>query len=160
SNPNTIYESGPDLIDRSDDGGVTWAAKTSGISAGFGPVPFVIDPSNSSRLLLGTTRLYETTDRGDSWHQIGGFGMNGWNTAQDVVGIAISPTDPNTIYVSVGSQIQGHVLVTFNDGASWQTFTVPGFADEFAQIAVDPTNTQVAYLVRAGFTNGPGGHVF
>src|SRR5262249_41817919 len=75
--------------------------------------------------------------------------------------IAISPSDPNTIYVSTGFENSGgFVMVTHNDGATWQQFQVPGLIDWFGQMAVDPTNPQVAYLVRAAFTSGPGGHVF
>jgi hypothetical protein len=163
SNPNTMYHTfffGFDgFLERSDDGGLTWSGKTAGINTGDNAnfyVPYVMDPSNSSRLILGTDHLYETTNRADSWHLIGGPGSSGWTANKPVDAIAISRSNPNTIYVTAG----GVVLVTFNDGASWQQINVPGFSDHFGKLAVDPTNNQIAYIVRDHFTGGSGGHVF
>jgi photosystem II stability/assembly factor-like uncharacterized protein len=76
ANPNTVYHIAPvgsfgrgAFFRRSDDGGATWSSKVSGIgttdNSDFYP-PFALDPANASRLLLGTNRLYESTNRGDS----------------------------------------------------------------------------------------------
>src|SRR5262249_39580 len=133
--------------------------KTSGINTGDNGnfyVPYVMDPSNSSRLILGTDHVYETTNRADNWHAIGGPGFSGWTATAPVDAIAISRSNPNTIYVTAG----GVVLVTFNDGASWQQINVPGFSDQFGKLAVDPTNDHIAYVVRNAFTGASGGHVF
>src|SRR5262249_29582453 len=67
SNPQTVYHTFfyPDsnFLERSDDGGITWAPKTTGINTAdpgnFYP-HYVIDPSNSARLLFGTNRVYAT----------------------------------------------------------------------------------------------------
>ncbi len=40
--------------------------------------PVVMDPTNSDRLVLGTTRVWETTDGADTWVAISTPGMNGW----------------------------------------------------------------------------------
>jgi hypothetical protein len=167
SNPNTMYHTfffgGFDgFLERSDDGGLTWTGKTSGINTSDNAnfyVPYMMDPSNSSRLILGTDHVYETTNKADSWHAIGGPGFSGWTATKPVDAIAISRSNSNTIYVTAG----GVVLVTFNDGASWQQIDVTGFSgatDHFAKLAVDPTNDLIAYIVRDQFTGGSGGHVF
>ena len=36
-------------------------------------VPFVVDPGHAGRLLLGTSRVYESNNRGDSWAALGTF---------------------------------------------------------------------------------------
>src|SRR5262249_25636669 len=63
---------------RSDDGGDTWAPKMRGITppdANFYP-PLVLDPAHSGtadRLLLGTDRVYETTNNAQTWSALGSF---------------------------------------------------------------------------------------
>jgi hypothetical protein len=169
NNPNTVYHQFTGIsLQRSDDGGKTWTDKLTGINlsdpADF-YVPYVMDPSNSSRLMLGTNRVYETTDRGDTWTPISTPGSNGWNSSSPIDAIAISKSDPNTIYASTGGTAgeygpDHHIFVTHNDGATWQQTDVPGYNDRFADLKVDPTNSMVAYAVRSLFTGGAGGHVF
>jgi photosystem II stability/assembly factor-like uncharacterized protein len=167
SNPQTVYhtffyEAGqtPSFFERSDDGGATFTPKTSGINtndpANFYP-PYVIDPSNSSRLLLGTDHVYETTNRGELWTAIGTPGVNGFNAAdQKVDSIAIAPSAPNTVYVTAG----GSIFVTTNDGTTWTPINEPSFTDRFADLVVDPASSTTVYAVRNRFTGGPNGHVF
>jgi photosystem II stability/assembly factor-like uncharacterized protein len=169
SSPSTIYQSFryalPDrslntsgFLERSDDGGLTWTSKTSGINLtdkGADYVPFVIDPTNSSRLILGTDHLYESTDRGDSWHPIGGPGATGWTATTPINAITIAPSDPHTIYATA----PGFILVTFNDGVSWQDISL-NIHMSFGQLAVDPTNNLTAYIVRRQYNGTETGHVF
>src|SRR5262249_57058029 len=71
SNPNTVYfEFFGISLQRSDNGGASSTPKVTGINLADNArfyVPYVLDPSNPSRLLLGTTRVYETTNRANSW---------------------------------------------------------------------------------------------
>src|SRR5262249_36175994 len=69
ANPQTVYHEFFGIsLERSDDGGDTWTAKTAGITGNSNfYIPYVLDPSNPTRLILGTSRVFETTDRGDSW---------------------------------------------------------------------------------------------
>src|SRR5262249_41403114 len=79
SKPNTVYQitrisaSSQNIFRRSQDAGEKWSVKVVGIDdddpKNFYP-PMVMDSSNSDRLLLGTNRVYETTDRGDNWSPI------------------------------------------------------------------------------------------
>jgi hypothetical protein len=162
SNPSTIYHTftgdGAGFFKRSDDGGTTWATKTTGINADPSNfyVPYVVDPSNSARLVLGTNRVYETTNRGDLWAPISTVNANGWTTNNSIDALAIAPSNPSTIYATAG----GHILVTFTDGASWNLRDISGFTDHFSYLAIDPSNNLVAYVVRDRFSTGSGGHVF
>jgi titin len=157
SHPTTVYHTYTYVsVERSDDGGVTWAAKTTGISLGDPTdfyTPYVMDPANSSRLLLGTNRVYETTNRGDLWAPISTPFANGWTTNATIDALAVAKSNPSTVYALAG----GHVFVTFNDGGSWQQVDIPGYSYHFADVEVDPTNNQVAYVMRDVFG---GGHVF
>jgi hypothetical protein len=177
SNSKTIYHTynwgggvGADGLERSDDGGAVWSPKTNGINlsdpVSFYP-PYVIDSANPSRLLFATNRVYETTNRGDNWAPISTVGTNGWPSTLDlpIQGLAVSASSPNTIYV-VERDASGdpHVLVTFNDGSTWQERDIPGVSNTFAylsEIDVDPENNQVAYAVRDEFNDVfATGHVF
>jgi hypothetical protein len=167
SNPDTLYHTffrdstdGATFFERSDDGGATWSAKTTNINPADPSnfiVPYIMDPSNPARLLLGTNRIYETTDHADSWHNISATSSNGWNSSANVDALTVSSSDPNTIYATAG----GKIFVTTDDGAHWVERDVSGATDHFADLAVDSTNSQVAYVVRDRFDGGSSsGHVF
>src|SRR5262249_52080931 len=74
SSPNVMYHtffySGDGFLERSDDGGKTWFGKTLGIAttdpAQFYP-PYELDPVLNNRLILGTTRVWETTTSAEAW---------------------------------------------------------------------------------------------
>jgi photosystem II stability/assembly factor-like uncharacterized protein len=161
NNPMTVYHtfyySGPGFIERSDDGGSTWTDISGGINtadpAEFYP-PYVMDPTNSSRLLLGTNNVYETTDKGATWKQIATTNTAGYNTTADVAAIAIAKTNGNTVYVASDN---GDIWATTNDGVSWSQINISGVSDHIANLLVDPTNSQIVYAVRDEFG---GGHVF
>ncbi len=161
----TVYVTGSNVnspfIQRSDDGGQTFTNVSGGINlanSSFYP-PFVIDPNNSNRLVLGTTRLYVTADRGGNaggdWAALGtapsGNAIN-W--------VAIAPSDSNTIYVSAG----GSLYVTTNNAKTWTTITPRAggvvSAGPFPGIAVNPNDSRTAYVVVGAFTNGGTGEVW
>jgi photosystem II stability/assembly factor-like uncharacterized protein len=166
--PTTVYYDAPVasygatfFVQRTTDGGNNWTTITTGLNAGnetsvFYP-PFVMDPSSSNRLLLATSRVYESTNQGDLWKAISTPGINGWTANQAIDAVAVAPSDGNTIYAAT---TDGHIFVTTNDGLTWRQRDVPGFTDQFLGIAIDPTNNLKAYAVRDRFTGAAGGHVF
>lgn len=167
SNPNTVYHtffrqvgSGPFFFERSDDAGANWLTKGTGIATGDSSlfyVPYIIDPSNQSRLLLGTDHVYVSTDRADNWAAISAFNTNGWTTTASIECLATAPSDGRTIYVSVG----GAIYITTNTGATWTKSVVTGATDGFDSIQVDPANSLIAYAVRSQFNVGSNvGHIF
>jgi hypothetical protein len=160
-NPSTIYAEMDGIsLQRSDDGGVTWNAKTTGINSSDPSdltVPYVIDPSAPFRLLLGTNRVYLSSTHGDSWTPISTPNTAGWNSSAAIDALAIAPTSGGqTIYATAG----GKIFVTTNGGTAWTERDVTGFTDHFACLAVDPTNSQIAYAVRDRFSTFSAGHVF
>jgi photosystem II stability/assembly factor-like uncharacterized protein len=159
ANPRTVYHEYTNLnppLERSDDGGLTWNQKIFGINTGDPSntyLPYVMDPANSQRLVLGTNHVYETTNRGDLWRPISQPGQGGWTVSANIDALAIAASDPNTIYASAG----GHLFVTFNDGVTWLQRDILGVADHFQDIQIDPTDNLTAFAVRDRFG---GGHVF
>src|SRR5581483_4116030 len=168
TDPQTIYYDAPVasygsdfFVQRTTDGGNNWTTITAGLNAAseqtvFYP-PFVMDPANSGRLLLGTSRVYESVNRGDVWHPISTPGSNGWNSNSAITALAVAPSDRSTVYAATAD---GQIFVTFDHGDNWQSSNVPGFADHFLGFAIDPTNNQKAYVIRDRFTGANGGHVF
>jgi photosystem II stability/assembly factor-like uncharacterized protein len=169
TNPSTVYQEYVGLsLRRSDSGGAfgTFSPATNGINTGDPSnfyVPYVMDPSNSSRLLLGSNHLYETTDKANNWNAIGVPGAGGWNPQGPVDAIAIAPTDPKTIYAAAGGSfaISSDIFVTTDDGATWTKVDVPGASDHFGGLTVDPSDSKTAYAVRDRFDDSTHhGHVF
>lgn len=164
--PNTVYHEyafGSSFIQRSTDGGTNWSNKTSGISttddSNLYP-PLVMDPSTSTRLIVGTNRVYLSSNRGDSWSAISTTNSNGWTTAEPIDALAIAKASAGTIYASAG----GNVYVTTNGGSTWNLrdpVSSPSTDLDFTDIAIDPTNSQIAYIVAANFSDLTGGpHVW
>ena len=159
NNPQRMYHDAPvgsfgnaNFFQRSDDGGSSWNGKVNGISTTDGRdfyPPFVIDPNSYGgfdRLLLGTNRVYESTNNGELWTPISTPNTSGWTTSNSIDAIGVAPSDVNTIYAAAG----GQTFVTTNRGVSWTRINTPT-ADHIAQIVVDPTNSQIAYAVRDRF---------
>ena len=98
----------------SDDNGLTWVGKTSGLNlsqSGNFFVPYVTDPAIPGRLILGTSQVYESTNSGDSWHPLGSF------VFPDIIdAVGAAPSDVNTVYATARG---GHVFVTTDHGANW-----------------------------------------
>lgn len=146
--PATVYHTFNGLtMERSDNFGGSWTTKTSGLSGSsrFYP-PFVMDPANSSRLLYGAQRVFETTNKGDSWSPISTTNSGGWTTSAVIDCLSAAKTDVNTVYASANGQI----FVTTNHGASWTDRSISGVSG-WEDILVDPTNSQIAYIVRKAF---------
>jgi len=169
TNGNRAYHQGPvgsfgsNFFQRSDDGGNTWIAKTSGIVAdGINQnfyAPFVVDPGNGDRVLYGTLNVWETTDGGDSWIALSSVGVNGWNSATfNVDAIGLAPSDANTIYASAGmsnlmTEAKGHIFVTTSHGASWVDHSIPG-NPLVNDLQVDSGNPRIVYAVINRFNAG------
>jgi photosystem II stability/assembly factor-like uncharacterized protein len=159
TNPNRIYAYDPNdcrsFILRSDDGGADWIEKGSGIPTGLcgfnlaytAQKAFVMDPSNSARLLVGTTQVYQTTNAGDSWTAISPV----LSAGHYITALAIAPSAPNVIFAATDD---GRLFVTQNGGASWQEKDggLPhDFADHVVDIEVDPLDPTHAFIVPGTF---------
>jgi hypothetical protein len=146
TNPSAVYaESTGFSLQRSLDGGQTWKNISAGLNGNPGTyAPYVLDPSNSARLIFGSDSLFESTDQGNTWTAIGVAGSANFNNGKNpILAIAVAPNSPNTIYVTAGSNI----YVTTDDGVTWSSVGNPSVFATITGIAVDPANSQHVYIV-------------
>lgn len=167
ANPKTVYMTyqypqGQGFLARSDNGGDHPLPKTNGINTsdpGNFYAPYVMDPANSNRLLLGTNRVYETINRADRWAPISAPFLSGWTVDNIIDSLAAAASDADTIYAAAG----GHVFVTHDHGVSWMESnpTTPRPDLRFTDLRVDPNNASIAYVVAANYGDVTGGgHVW
>ena len=136
--------------------------------------PFVVDPANPSRIVVGGANFVdETLNGGTSWINRGSglpgtqvtnlaiatyqgtyvadsrFPTSGIGAVSD---LGSNTYDPNTIYVTDGTNI----YVTKDDGLKWvdaATGTAIGGLGDIVQLVVDPRNRDTVYAVRSAFGN-------
>jgi hypothetical protein len=164
ANPNRLYDYIPAnpgcFILRSDDAGNSWTEEGTGIPtdlAGYSLAyasekAFQMDPNNPDRLIVGTNRVYQTTNDGSSWTAISPvLSPSGNLSDQYITALAIAPSDGNTIYAATAD---GRLFITRNDGTSWQesdsALPLNSF-DQIVDIKVDPTNPLHAFIVPGRF---------
>jgi len=115
--------------------------------------PITLDPSDPTTLYFGGNRLWKSIDRGDSFSAISGDLTDGLHPSGSlsygtITAIAVSPTDPQTIYT--GSD-DGNVNVTFDGGTDW-TNVSSGLPDRYVtSIAVSPESPLTAYVTLSGY---------
>src|SRR5688500_2064656 len=116
-------------------------------------------PNDMQTHYMGTTGggVWKTTDGGTSWENI----SDGYFKRASVGGIAVSPTDPNVIYVGMGeATIRGNVshgdgvYRSTDGGETWQHM---GLAEtrNIGKVRVHPTNPDVVYVAALGHAHGP-----
>jgi hypothetical protein len=148
------------FIWRSDDGGATWTSKGKGIStssAGFGLAyaaqnAFAIDSTTPSRLLLGTTDVYLSTDDASTWTDLTNGPLSG-SAYVTVVGFS---SQTNTFYAGTSD---GHFFRSTDGGTTWQKadtgLPLNGF-DHVMEMQVDPSNANRVFMVMGNFANDVG----
>ena len=109
---------------------------------------FAIDPSNASRMVYGTERVFLSTNAGSSWSAISGDLTQGGRAA--IRGIEIAPSNGNYIYVSTND---GNVQATRDGGRSWRRVLtgVPGWPRTTRPFAVDPRDPKKVYFATGWF---------
>ncbi|MCX6169810.1 MAG: glycosyl hydrolase [Ignavibacteriales bacterium] len=168
-NPNTVYVAaegsvwgpgGDRGLYKTIDGGKTWS-KVLNISENTGVNNVVMDPRDPNVLYATSeqrrrhiytkigggpeTAVYKSTDAGTTWEKI----MNGLpKSDMGGTGIAISPANPDVVYIIVEAAEGGGFYRSENRGASWQKMS-----DHFAQgqyyneIYCDPKNVDKVFSV-------------
>lgn len=119
--------------------------------------PFVGNGVDAT-IYFGTSRLFISTNLGNSWFAPSGFlDLTKGNTdaGRDVLSaIAVARSNTNVIYTG---SAQGRAMRSTNGGQSWTDVT-GGLPDRsITSITVDSSNPSVAYLTVSGFNTG---HVF
>lgn len=156
TNSNVIYgEFQYGGLMKSTNGGSSFVDATSGV--GFSDrinwhMPFVMDPSNSQRLYLGTHRVYRSTNGAGLWTAISPDLTDGSGGGNLVFGtittLAVAPSAPGTVYAGADD---GNVHVTTNDGGSWTEIDAGLPLRWVTRVAVDPQNAAIAYVTFSGY---------
>ena len=175
SNTNMLWTEFTGLtIQRSLNGGTSYATFTSGITESSGNflfiTPFAQDPSNPSRMWIGGARPWRTAKATDN--PIVG---NVWTLASSTflasrtTAIGISPLDSNRVYFGVGSgggAVNGTVFTT-NVGTTatsatpWTSSKPRADSNVISWIAPDPVVPTIVYATVSTFNSPTGtGHVF
>jgi photosystem II stability/assembly factor-like uncharacterized protein len=145
-------------IRRSTDGGNNFNLVTNGISQ-VGQVafvaPYVLSPIVPTVLYAGRSRIFRTTNGGTNWSAVN---SNLELDSNPAISMAISNQSENVLYVGTAPVLtRSHVYVTTNGGTSFTNIT-GSLPDRYpVDLAVDPLDDQIAYVVLSGFGSG---HLF
>lgn len=141
-------------LGRSTNGGSSFTSALNGISSADRKnwnAPLELDPHTPQTLYFGTHRVYQSTNRAQSWTAISGDLTNGPAPGNLVFGtlttIAVAPSDGNVIYA--GSD-DGTVSVTLN-GSDWNTVSAGLPQRWITRVAVDPQDAHTAYMTLSGY---------
>ena len=125
--------------------------------------PIVVSRFDGNTLYYGANVLFKSVDRGETWQQLGGdrtqcdpsqLGPSGGPVTHDntnaeyyctIYTIDEDAADPKTLWYGTDN---GHLLVTRDEGASWNdVFAATGIAApaRVARISASPARTGVAY---------------
>jgi hypothetical protein len=156
--PNTVYyyasDNYPNTYNflRSDDGGFTFNPQTTGLNTteANSQTALAEDPANPARLLLGTTVVYETKNRGGQWTALPSSPAQSGGVYLTHLAIG----NHGTIYASTSD---GRLFTSGNDGTTWVEADHGLPATGVSAIQVDPANDQEAVITLGGSTSGGAG---
>jgi photosystem II stability/assembly factor-like uncharacterized protein len=124
-------------------GGSEISTNIPGMPQGGWVTPYIIPPSCTNCLLAGYQDVYSTTDYGTTWSDI-----SGPLTGGDLLRVAASYTDHNTVYASEDGSANIYYTSTFGT-SGWTTLPPPpGTGDMVSDIKVDlhtPTKLWVTF---------------
>lgn len=133
-------------LQKSDNGGASFSGISNTMTDAENAnwvTPYDIDPADHNTLYAGYENLWKSTDGGDNWFTISNF------TTNAIDEIAIAPSDPNFIYVSVNSILRR----THDGGNTWTTISnsLPGY--NITDIAVDPESQLRIWVTFANYAD-------
>jgi len=115
-------------------------------------------PRQPHLFYMGTTGggVWRTDDAGNSWTPI----ADAWLDNGNVGAIGVAPSDPNVLYVGLGSaSIRGNVSVgtgvwkSVDAGATWRQVGLRE-SGAIGKLVIHPTNPEVAYVAALGHPFG------
>ncbi|MCH7872106.1 MAG: hypothetical protein IID33_10445, partial [Planctomycetes bacterium] len=150
--PNIVFVEfqGTGNLFRSTNGGGSFGASASGINTSdrncFLP-PYLIDPTNSSRMIYGTHRLYESNNGGLNWSPISGDLTTGSGAIR---ALAFAPSNSQVVYAATND---GNFLRSDDGGNTFDLLLAdnPGWPRVTREIFVHPSEPMTVYLAVASF---------
>jgi hypothetical protein len=147
NDPSTLYvgtkHSG---VFKSRDGGANWSSASVGL-------PFFVDalalsPSSTNVLYsMWQQTIYKSVDSGAHWSSAGSLSV-GLFTTLSVAGLAVDPTNPNTVWAAandVHSFGSGTVWKSTDGGSSWTAVRGSSPGTTVGIVAIDPRGSHVVF---------------
>lgn len=142
------------------DGGETWTQVMDGIDTWTGVADAVMDPENPDVLIVATwqrarrqwsliaggpgSSVYRSVDGGETWAR--SKGLPGGDIGR--VGLAISPADPNVVYMIAESTEGGGFYRSTNNGINFQKMSDRTTSSNYYQeLFADPVDVDRVYSV-------------
>lgn len=142
------------FVTRSTDGGTQWISAAKGINRAQFPISeqynqdaynaFALDEHRPSHLLLGGQGVWQTTDSGENWSQIG---QTLAPKDGNITAVAIAPSQRDTLYAATSD---GRFWATFDGGTTaWverdQSLPV-ALGSEVLGIVIDPAHPNHVFI--------------
>jgi photosystem II stability/assembly factor-like uncharacterized protein len=158
TNPNVIlaeyqFGSGGSGPLRSTNGGGGWSSPGGivGSDRFNWSTPFVMDPNDHNVVLLGSQRVYKSTNNGVSYSIVSGD-LTGNPPSLLLYGtittLDISPVSPRIYYAGTDD---GRVWRSRNAGASWEDISAGLPMRYVTRVTADPADSNVVYVTHSGF---------
>lgn len=136
-------------IHRTEDGGRTFTRATNGLNdTPIFILPYVMDPSQPSRLWAGATRVWTTSNSGGLWRAASArFGAS---FDDRVSAIAVSPVNPNRVLAANRRGIFRNDAAQLADGSTvWSSVSPrPGWV---SSLRFDPVDDRIVYATYSTF---------
>lgn len=157
-NSNVLYAAAYDGgVYKSTDGGESWVEQWSGM-ADPRTRTLAINPRNPNEIYAGHVNvagLYKTGDGGRRWRKVRVTVESLYD--YNFTAVAIAPSDPRVVYIGThdppGDEgIDRGIFKTIDSGRTWRKLSAGAWAEEIADLAVDPQDSNVVYA--ASYTQG------
>ncbi len=154
---------------RSNDGGKSWKQVfTRGEKAGC--IDLILDPSNANVLYAGFWQvirtpysmesggpgsgLFQSTDGGETWTEIGRNPGGPVKGVQGKIGVTVSPVNPERVWAIIEAE-DGGVFRSDNGGKTWTRVNEQRMLRQrawyYSRIYADPQKLDTVYVLNVGF---------
>jgi photosystem II stability/assembly factor-like uncharacterized protein len=104
--------------------------------------PFILNPNDSSIIHVATTKVYKSTDQGETFVELS-HDLNG----EPMISMAVAPSDNNYIYTADSYRF----FVTTDGGTQWHERTRPLNAPYITGMTVHPQNPRTLWVTIGGY---------